>query len=284
MRPKSQIAILTAGAALLFVGLRSLPDTECTFLHYQSPQIAADGTEFCGDETPTFIDLSRLSFPVKTELAYDEPLVAGEPAHFTLTLYSASGQVIMPYDLAVTHTERLHVLIVDDSLEDYFHVHPEPQGPSGQWAFSMTPNKKGRYRVLAEFVPSRTRQVVIGSAEFVVTGVDRDGQPAADPAFAPVLAAEPQKFSTRHENALTLIFDENTKLEPVMGALGHMVAFDATLDGFVHLHPKYTGNEAATEPELAFAFNTAKSGKYRLWAQVKIGGREHFYPFDINVE
>ncbi|WOO41058.1 hypothetical protein [Rubellicoccus peritrichatus] len=288
MTTKLQIGLITGIAALLFVGLRSMPDTECTFLHYQSPSVSVDGIEFCGDDNPTFIDLDRLSFPVKMDMSFEEPVISGQEAFFALTLETSEGKILHPYELAITHTKRLHVLVVDESLDDYHHVHPEPLGPSGQWGFSFTPQKAGRYRVFAEFVPSRTQQKVIGDFEFRVIPAE-DGVISRSGGSEPVaieldMESTPAQLSTAVENSFAIKFGQAVELEPVMGALGHMVAFDEALSGFAHLHPKYTGAEKAEQPELSFAFNTAKAGKYRLWAQVKISGEERFFPFDIVVQ
>lgn len=288
MTKKLQFGLITGVAALLFVGLRSMPDTECTFLHYQSPSVSVDGIEFCGDDNPTFIDLDQLSFPVTMDMSFEEPILSGQEAFFTLTLITSEDKVLLPYELAVTHTERLHVLIVDESLEDYHHVHPEPLGPSGQWGFSFIPENTGRYRVFAEFVPSRTQQKVIADAEFKVLPAPNQvvtKQNKIEPMTVKLaMESTPAQLSTAVENSFAIKFGQPLELEPVMGALGHMVAFDEDLSGFAHLHPKYTGAEKAEHPELSFAFNTAKPGKYRLWAQVKISGEERFFPFDVVVQ
>ncbi len=284
MNRKLQIGLITLAAAGLFVGLRSLPQDQCAFLHYQPAERVVDGVEFCGDDTPTFLNLKQLSFPVTMELALPETLRAGEPVFAGLTLTNVSGNTIEPHELAITHTELLHVMIVDQSLEDYHHVHPEPLGATGEWGFEFTPHKAGRYQVFAEFVPSRTQQKVTATAAFEVEPGRGDVDKQAAPNPVATLTTEPAAMSSQVENGLTLSFGEPLTLEPVMGALGHMVAFDESLDGYAHLHPKYTGREKDAQPQLAFAFNTDKPGRYRLWAQVKVDGQERFLPFDVVVQ
>lgn len=284
MNRKVQIGFITVVAAGLFVGLRSLPDTECAFLHYEPAEVTIDGVEFCGDDAPTFLDLSKLSFPVEMELSVPETLRVGQPIFAGLSLVNVSGVTIQPHELAITHTEPLHLMVVDESLEDYHHIHPEPMGPGGDWGFEFTPHKAGRYRLFAEFVPARTQQKVTATAElFVEPGEDTTSENKS-PVPAARLTTQPANLSRKVENSLTLKFNEALTLEPVMGALGHMVAFDESLSGYAHLHPKYTGSEKDEEPQLAFAFNTDKPGRYRLWAQVKVEGTERFLPFDIVVE
>jgi hypothetical protein len=77
-------------------------------------------------------------------------------------------------------------------------------------------------------------------------------------------------------------------LEDVMGAPAHLVAFDERCTGFAHLHPAAPTPELAAQTDagrrLAFSINLPDPGRYRLWAQVQVAGREIFAPFDLTVE
>jgi hypothetical protein len=75
-------------------------------------------------------------------------------------------------------------------------------------------------------------------------------------------------------------------LEPVMGAFAHLVAFDEARSGFAHLHPMETDllqRPEATRPVLHFRLTIPRAGRYVIWAQVNLGGRETFVPFRIGV-
>jgi len=75
-------------------------------------------------------------------------------------------------------------------------------------------------------------------------------------------------------------------LEPVMGAFAHLVAFDQTRSGFAHLHPVDTDLSKppdATRPALDFKITIPRPGRYVIWAQVGLGGREVFAPFWFEV-
>lgn len=78
-----------------------------------------------------------------------------------------------------------------------------------------------------------------------------------------------------------------------MGAAAHMVAFDASVSGFAHLHPALaTQEDAALTPmgipvdtaRLKFALQLTDPGYYRMWAQIKVDGNEIFAPFGFRVE
>lgn len=284
-----QCALITVAAVSLFIGLRALPDTECGFLHYDPPVVDGDGIEYCGNDQPVFVEVRELKYPVKTKLSLASPPRVGEPAQVTLEFTSDSGRVIAPKDLAITHTELMHVLLVDSTRRDYHHVHPEPVGPGGQWQFTFTPERPGPYTVFAEFVPNRTKQVVLAEAVIEVAGEAPTGkQPPGLPAgWTARLDIEPAAIGVNDEARLRLRIaredGQPAALEPVMGAWAHLVAFDEAVSGFAHLHPKYTGREKGPEPQLEFVFSTHRPGAYQIWAQVKVDGQERFVPFETLV-
>ncbi|HEY0945932.1 MAG TPA: hypothetical protein VGD81_11725, partial [Opitutaceae bacterium] len=75
-------------------------------------------------------------------------------------------------------------------------------------------------------------------------------------------------------------------LEPVMDAYAHLVAFDDVRSGFAHLHPNETDltrRPDALHPRLTFKVTIPRAGRYVVWAQVNLGGREAFAPFWFDV-
>lgn len=294
-----QIGVITAAAAAVYGGLRWIPTVECGFLHYEPVEVTADGIEICGkNAVPMFVDLTRLSFPVQASLTPLHSPEAGKPVTFQIELKLNGQKPLLPHELLVTHTELMHVLVVDPTLEDYHHVHPEPVGATGLWSFTITPRYAGEYTVFAEVVPLRSRRQVIASSTFSVAGVE---QPVADfhqgrlshedEEYRYQLLLDGAPSARGRENRMTLgvsrLDGEAMQLEPVMGAYAHLVAFDETIRGFAHLHPIM--QLGATEndpyhPQLNFAMSTRLPGNYRVWAQVKLEGSERFIPFDIVVQ
>ena len=77
------------------------------------------------------------------------------------------------------------------------------------------------------------------------------------------------------------------ELEDVMGAKGHMVAFDAAGKGFAHMHPidsVVSARSLEREAGLAFLFNVPNPGWYRVFAQIQVAGRGVFGHFDLEVK
>jgi hypothetical protein len=76
------------------------------------------------------------------------------------------------------------------------------------------------------------------------------------------------------------------ELQPVMDAFAHLVAFDQARSGFAHLHPAETNLSRPPSGEqlvLNFKLTIPRAGHYVVWAQVNLGGKETFVPFDLDV-
>ena len=294
-QPWLQIGLVTLPFLLAYPLLRSLPDTECAFLHYDTIGDNPAGTEFCGASESIFIDLERISFPVTVELVPFTKLNVGERAKFSIMFRTSRGKPIYPWELGIFHTEKIHLLIIDPSLGDYHHIHPKPLVKGGQFGFELTPEKTGTYKIFAELVPLASQSLVIGEAEFEVSGalgkaLLRRGLSAEVgdyrfqldfPGGSPPILKQPSSVSlriTRGDETGPIV------LEEIMGAYAHLVAFDQHRRGFAHMHPLDAGSGFGTsETSFNFSLNTDLAGYYRVWAQVKIEGRELFVPFDLVV-
>ncbi|WPJ95260.1 hypothetical protein SH580_17705 [Coraliomargarita algicola] len=306
-KPLSQATWLSIGLlSLIFFGayfvLRALPAAQCGFLHYEEIVNADGEIELCATNHAGFIDLTRFSYPIVAEVKSDEPLVPGVKSTIDLSLETAGGTGIAPHELAVTHTKKMHVMVIDPSLEDYHHVHPSADGLSGSYQFDFTPTRTGKYRVFTEIVPLRSRSQAIALSEIEVPGAAhrpefvRSTESLVDGVRFELLGA-PERLKTgrdyRFELKIADIEGGSIALETVMGAKGHMVAFDGEGRGFAHMHPMdsvasartagFGGTEAAGT-ELAFLFNVPNAGWYRLFAQIQVQGEPVFGRFDLKVE
>ncbi|MGA2052128.1 MAG: hypothetical protein ABSH19_02320, partial [Opitutales bacterium] len=214
-------------------------------------------------------------------------------ANYTLSLVTSDGKTLRPSELALTHTRKLHLLLIDPSLEDYQHIHPEPVDDSGEWTFSFTPKRPGTYKVFAEFVPAISLRQVIGEAEITAPGaptigMDRGLKPYSDGEYIYSLSVTNGPMVAGTDATLHFMVERKgggvVNLEPVMGAMAHLAAFDVGRNGYAHLHPSaFTPESTAQRPELSFAFNTQWPGRYRVWGQVMLDGRQRFVPFDVEV-
>ena len=298
-----------AALSAVFVGayffLRALPDVECGLLHYIEIVNADGEIELCATNHAGFLDLSRLEYPIKAKLSSVSAIAQGESLRVRLDLKTSGGMPIAPHELAVTHTEKMHVMVIDPSLEDYRHVHPEAVGLDGQYFFDFTPALAGTYKVFTEIVPLRSRRQAIALSELEVPGqstapkFERSMVSLVDGVLFELLKV-PDILETGRDYRLQLHVTDPTgnaiALESVMGAKGHMVAFDSVGTGFAHMHPVgsvasvrtagLSGDGAidSSDSDLSFMFNVPNPGWYRLFAQIQVKGEAVFGRFDLKVE
>jgi hypothetical protein len=292
---KRQVAIITVVALGLYALVRLLP-VGSNVNHMDFRLEGKGGLEFCDPANPQFIPVVAVRSPVKMTLQSKTAPTVNQPTDFTLTLQTASGKAIGPADLMVAHTRKLHLLVVDPTLSDYQHVHPEPGRRLGEWTFTLTPARPGDYRVFADFTPAATQRSLYASADFNVPGTVatvinvgnstwQDRGYNFELVMPPVMhAGQPidLRFKVESQGAVKT----PVPLEPVMGAFAHLVAFDVNRSGFAHLHPMETDLTQLPDPlspELNFKITIPQPGRYVIWAQVNLGGSERFAPFWVDV-
>lgn len=289
---------------VLAAALPSLNNYSCPY-HPEVIGMAGDVCPKCGAKLDLFCRL----LPANSIFAHKgqptiqalvrtaAPLTVGLPATALLHLQRPNGLPLTLADLIETHTKKIHLLIVDQSLTDYHHEHPLPAEKPGDYSFSFTPRKPGSYRVWAD-----VRSYPLGLQEYVQTDI------AANTAGEPLTDRELKLKSTVDGLNYELLFDQPeihagqpaafklrvttpagagvTNLEPVMATFAHLVGFSEDYQTVLHLHPKLPpvlDRAARGGPELDFVLYAAKPGFVRIFAQVQIDGRAHFAPFGLKI-
>ena len=234
---------------------------------------------------------------VKLALDPVTPLQAGKTSQVLVKLNAvADGKPISFDGLKEAHTKKLHLLIVDPSLTDYHHIHPVAGKNVGEYVFDFTPKQNDSYRVWADVIPVATGKqeyvmADMGSAAKVNAAINKatnmtstvDGY-----TFTLALDGEPKAGSAVMGN-ITVTKDGKpfNQLEPVMGAFAHVVGFTEDYNSVLHIHPM--GKEPASDterggPKLEFHIEPKKAGYVKLFAQVRIGGKDVFAPFGVTVK
>jgi hypothetical protein len=246
--------------------------------------------EFCGLPIPTQKSMTATIQP-------NQPLVAGRRVEGSLRLVRLDGAAVYPPDLMVTHTERIHLLIIDPSLTDYHHEHPRATGAPGEYAFAFTPRLPGRYLVWADVRPRP-----LGIQEYVPAsiGVPAAAEPVIDRTLTHRAVVEGMtfdlSFATENLRAgrptvakLRITGPDGkpfTRLESFMNAFVHLVGFHEDLQTVLHLHPKGPLVLDPAErggPEFEFQVFPPKPGFVRLFAQVQVGGVPIYAAFGIRI-
>lgn len=220
------------------------------------------------------------------------------------------------------HGKLMHMFLVREPAHDVFaHVHPVPRSLAAEtFDVPLPAIPAGRYRVFGDIVhESGYAQTLIATADVPANpgGLASGGDPD-DSWFAEAAVAEAPEAVFRHADGMTVAWSRGTEplvegqdrlltftaraadgspvpLEPYMGMLGHVAIGRDDGSVFAHLHPsgsismaalqRFGGDphaaHAGTSLSIPFAF--AKAGRYRMWVQMKHGGRVFTSAFDAAV-
>lgn len=221
---------------------------------------------------------------------------SGEAISAVLNLSKPDGSPVTFHDLKLTHTKRIHLLIVDDSLSDYAHVHPVETSKPGEYAFTFQPKHGGHYNFVADLLPAAT-----GRQEYAKAGATIMGTPAAPYRWINsasrvngywfyLVTNQNQLFVAGEPISLKVIVTDShgsgiTCLEPLMAAFAHGVAFSSDLSTVLHVHPigPVPAETSRGGPFLEFKMVPRTPGYMKFYVQVQINHENVYASFGINV-
>lgn len=192
------------------------------------------------------------------------------------------------------HLMHLYVIRVPE-MDRVWHLHPEMVA-TGRFEHALPGMPAGRYALFADVVhengfPETPRaELELKSA---VAGKPLEGDDSAGPTGVR-LEFERERLVVKRPVALR--FRAPAPLEPYMGMAGHAAVVKKDLTVFAHLHPSGSVPMAALMlaraphamgaegNEVRFPYGFPKAGAYRIFVQVKLGGRVETAYFDVDVE
>ena len=224
-------------------------------------------------------------------------LMSQKEQSVVLHLSRADGSPLRLSDLVTAHQSKIHLLVVDDSMTDYQHIHPAEGTAPGDYIFSFTPKTAHDYTVWADILPVSAPHEYLKAA---LKGKDPCKTACISKALSLKGASQgltgalsfDRRFLKAKEAAMgrLIIKDESGQpvkdLEPVMGAFAHIVGFYAGKTGVVHLHPmgdEPVSDQARGGPSLVFHLEPDRPGIIKLFAQVRRGGKDIFIPFTLRI-
>lgn len=243
-------------------------------------------------------DAAAESNAITAEIVKSRPLAEGRRTPAILRLDRQGGLPVLAEELEITHESPLHLLIVDPSLSDYHHEHPQPMNTPGEYIFTMTPRTACSYRVWADIDTKG------GGQQFAVTdipGAEDCKDRSIDRTESTVHESGNYRFLLEFDTDGLKVGQETTarltvrdlkgryitELEPVMGAFAHVVGIYDDYRTVAHIHPLDEAPTSLTDvagPTLKFHITPAQEGFLKLFAQVKINGIVHHVPFGLTVK
>jgi len=250
----------------------------------------------------TDVYVSQVPSAIALTLEMEKALVPGAPTRLTARLRNPAGTPVPASDLLPLDGAPLHLLLLDQHLDDFHIITPPPAEKPGEWRAEFVPANPGTYRVWAEFAPVET-----ALPEYAVTELGGE--------FAPVGPAQSgagnRLSATSHglrfqisftggnadappSRQVSLIYVQITdsagqpfnRLEPFMRAFGHLSGIYEDGKQILRLQPvsgDILRDDVRGGPSLAFKIYPPKTGIIRFFCQVRIDGKIISVPFDVNV-
>jgi rRNA maturation protein Nop10 len=191
--------------------------------------------------------------------------------------------------LDVEHTKKIHLIVVNEDLSWFDHIHPE-YNADGSYTVKEKFPTAGKYTLFADYKPSGGNHVV-DNLNVTVTGTAPAAKKygadqlkgSAGDGFTVSLTPEGGKFLTNmamHINGVVMLNGKEvdvTTLEDYLGAKAHMVVVSLADKKYLHVHPSVEGGKF----DLHTTFE--KPGVYRGWIQFQSKGKIYTSDFTMNV-
>lgn len=221
---------------------------------------------------------------MNVEIKGNPVIKRGEPCKIEFCISDGNGKTLTPEDMQETYTKKLHVMLVDSSLSDYHHIHPEYDKNTELFTLSFVPKVQGEYNVWQDFTLQKDDSNIILKSKI---------NSARDYKIPPIIQ-HTNSVTTQNNNididvnpplnsgkdsTLTLKVTDKSgsmvKFEPIMGAYAHLVGFSKDGENFIHCHP-INNNPTG---DLQFHITPEKGGYTKFFLQIKTDGNEVIVPF-----
>ncbi|MFF5080318.1 hypothetical protein ACFY36_24980 [Actinoplanes sp. NPDC000266] len=211
---------------------------------------------------------------------------AGKAQRLSFQITGSGGAAVTTY--AIVHDKPLHLIVVRRDLSGFQHLHPT-MASDGTWGIDLTLAEPGIYRMIADFT------AVVGGQETATTlGADLtvagDYAPVALP--APTADAETGGFHVAYEGkpdtrstqpilmTVTGADGKPARLDPYLGAFGHLVVMREGDLAYVHVHPE----TQLVDGKVKFWLALPSAGAYRMFFDFQVAGAVHTAAWTARVD
>jgi Cu+-exporting ATPase len=227
---------------------------------------------------------------VQDTLQAPQTMLPGVPVQLVYTLRHAGGNGLFT-DVAISHEEPMHLIVVSRDLQQFQHIHPQPTNRPGQYAVTLTFPMAGTYYLYNQFARLSGADVLLSNVLTVgapsgpaqlsvdrtpkVSGAVRVALEGADA----LQSGRPQTLTFRLEDAQT--GEPLANLQPYLGAAAHVAILSQDAQTFVHTHGQQAaamaGAPAANPvgrygPTISFVNRFPQPGLYKIWGQFATNG------------
>lgn len=212
-------------------------------------------------------------------------------------------------DFVPDHGHLLHLFVVSPELDRFWHLHPR-QDATGAFEQRLPDVPAGRYELFGDLVHrTGVSETVAASLEIAGSGGPLTGDDSAFPSPSAgriVWVRDERPLVTRRLTMFTFRVEDSggqpaRDLELYMGMPGHAVFIRRDRQVFAHVHPSgsapmaameiaaqssaaHAHQDAALPATVSFPYGFPEPGDYRIFVQIKRGGRIETAAFDARVE
>jgi hypothetical protein len=213
-------------------------------------------------------------------------------------------------DFVPDHGHLMHLFVVSPELDRLWHLHPR-EVAAGTFEQRLPELPAGRYELFGDLVHATGVSETVAPS-FETTGV-RGGPLTGDDSMFPSISTgrivwvrDERPLVTRRLTVFTFRVEDSAgrparDLELYMGMPGHAVFIRRDRQVFAHVHPSgsapmaaleiaepssavHVHQKAALPATVSFPYGFPEAGDYRIFVQVKRGGRIETGAFDAHVE
>lgn len=228
-----------------------------------------------------------LEYPVELHVS-PKPPKAGQVTKLRFRILDPRKETLVR-KFELMHERLFHLFVISEDLSYFVHEHPE-QLSNGEFLLELPLPYGGPHRVLTDFFPTEgTPQM---NAQTLYVAGPRN--PGARPLAADLNPQEGENLRARMwtepaqplAGFKTLLFfelegrTEPLRLDPYLGAWGHMLAGSWDLVDMVHTHP-FIGDGG---PKMQFNLIFPRAGLYKVWVQFQNRGTVNTVAFTIPVK
>ncbi|MFC5405941.1 hypothetical protein [Cohnella soli] len=216
-------------------------------------------------------------------------LKPGADVKLSIAIQDKNGAAVEAFKL--NHEKKMHLIVVSNDLSFFNHIHPEYKG-DGQFEVTTKFPAAGTYKMFADYIPeggsatTRSERLTVKGEEPATNAIKPDTELVKETEGVKVELALNGAVVGKEIKLNFHITDEKsgdpvTDLQPVLGAVGHVVILDSNAEHYLHVHPVV---EDAKGPDAEFMTTFPVAGVYKIWGQFKRGGKDFIVPFVVQVK
>lgn len=238
----------------------------------------------CGMDLVPISDENTVKIDVKL-LTDPQTIKAGTAAKLIFAFQENNKNI--PLD--ISHEMKVHLMVVDENLSWFRHIHPKEQA-DGSYSIMETFPDSGKYLLFSDFKPHGAAPVV-DKKEIIVSGSGGNDKMDFSTKFVSlvdgytVTLENGDDLKTNRSQPLEISIVKDGKkltendIEPYLAATAHIAMISKEEKEFLHIHP-------VSDKRFPIYAEThiKKAGIYRIWVEFQTNGKIHTADFTVHTK